>query len=157
MSLRWTPHVTVAALIEQNGHYLLVEEDTTQGLRLNQAAGHLERGESPAQACIREALEETGYAFTPTALVGVYLARTQVGDEDVTYVRLAFAGELGALDERRTLDAGIVRTLWMTPEVIQASQDRLRSPLVWQCVRDHARGQRFALEAVFTHASIWAS
>ena len=83
---RWTPNVTVAAIIEAGGRYLLVEEETREGLRLNNPAGHLERGESPLQAVVREALEETARAFSPEALVGVYLARFERsgGDEDVT-------------------------------------------------------------------------
>ena len=157
MSIRWKPNVTVAAIIERDGRYLLVEERTSGGLRLNNPAGHLELGESPAQACMREALEETAHAFTPTHLVGVYLSRTIQDQDDITYVRLAFAGELGALDPQRALDDGIVRTVWMSLDEVQASQAMHRSPLVWQCVHDHAKGQRFPLQAVFTHASVSAS
>jgi len=153
---RWAPSVTVAAVIEADGRYLLVEEHTPEGLRLNNPAGHLERGESPQQAVVREALEETTRDFTPTALVGVYLARFRRGDDDVTYVRFAYSGGVG--DERpgRTLDQGIVRTLWLTLDEVRASAARHRSPLVLQCVEDHAAGRRHALDAVFTHASVAA-
>ena len=157
MSTRWKPNATVAAIIERDGRYLLVEERTSGGLRLNNPAGHLELGESPIVACQREALEETAHAFTPTHLLGVYLSRTIQDQDDITYLRLAFAGDLGAHDPQLALDEGIVRTVWMTLAEVQASQAIHRSPLVWQCVSDHARGQRFPLEAVFTHASVWAS
>ena len=83
---RWKPSVTVAAIIEKDGRFLLVEEHTTDGLRLNNPAGHLEPGESPAEGCVREVLEETAHAFTPRSLVGVYLTKAQ----DVTYLRFAF-------------------------------------------------------------------
>ncbi len=156
MPNRWKPNVTVAALIERDGHFLLVEEDTSDGLRLNNPAGHLDPGESPIQACVREVLEETAHDFTPTAVVGVYLnrfRRTRTGD-DITYLRFAFAGQLGTHHGWRALDEGIVRTVWMTPEEIRATRDRHRSPLLLRCLDDYLAGQRFALSLVHTDASV---
>ena len=75
MQTRWKPSVTVAAVMERDGKFLLVEEHTDNGLKLNNPAGHLEPSESPADGCAREALEETAHHFKPTALVGVYLSR----------------------------------------------------------------------------------
>ena len=97
MDSRWKPSVTVAAIIERDGRFLLVEEETSDGLKLNNPAGHLDPGESPAEGCAREALEETAHAFTPTGLLGIYLSRFRrpATGEDVTYVRFAFHGELG--------------------------------------------------------------
>lgn len=146
---RWKPSVTVAAVIEQQGRYLLVEEETSEGLRLNTPAGHLEPGESPADGAVREALEETGRAFTPTHLLGVYLAASNDSrGVPTTWVRFAFCGTAGGADPARRLDTGIVRTVWMTAAEVEASQHRHRSPLVWRCVQDHARGQRFDLAAL---------
>jgi 8-oxo-dGTP pyrophosphatase MutT (NUDIX family) len=163
MDKRWKPSVTVAAVIEDSGRFLLVEEHTPEGLRLNNPAGHLDPGESPEQACVRETLEETAYQFIPQALVGVYLARFQrpgpvPGEiaQDITYLRFAFCGQLGALDTQRTLDTGIVRTLWLTADEIRAHKDRLRSPLVLQCMEDYLLGQRFDLGLVHTHPSVRA-
>ena len=156
MPNRWKPNVTVAALIERDGHFLLVEEDTADGLRLNNPAGHLDPGESPIQACIREVLEETAHDFTPTAVVGVYLnrfRRTRTGD-DITYLRFAFAGQLGTHHGWRALDEGIVRTVWMTPEEIRATRDRHRSPLLLRCLEDYLAGQRFPLTLVHTDISV---
>lgn len=156
MPNRWKPNVTVAALIERDGHFLLVEEDTADGLRLNNPAGHLDPGESPIQACIREVLEETAHDFTPTAVVGVYLnrfRRTRTGD-DITYLRFAFAGQLGTHHGWRALDEGIVRTVWMTPEEIRATRERHRSPLLLRCLDDYLAGQRFSLSLVHTDASV---
>lgn len=156
MPNRWKPNVTVAALIERDGHFLLVEEDTADGLRLNNPAGHLDPGESPIQACIREVLEETAHDFTPTAVVGVYLnrfRRTRTGD-DITYLRFAFAGQLGTHHGWRALDEGIVRTVWMTPDEIRATRERHRSPLLLRCLEDYLAGQRFALSLVHTDASV---
>ena len=153
-SNRWKPSVTVAAVIAQGGRYLLVEEHTADGLRLNTPAGHLEPGESPQAGAAREALEETGRAFTPEALLGVYLAASRDAEgQPTTWVRFAFCGSAGEPDPARPLDAGIVRTVWLTPAEIEASQARHRSPLVWRCVQDHLRGQRFALSAVVTDPS----
>lgn len=154
MTPRWKPSVTVAAVIERDGRYLLVEEHTAAGLRLNTPAGHLEPGESPQSGAVREALEETGRQFTPEALVGVYLAASaDAQGQPTTWVRLAFCGGVSEPLPGQALDSGIVRTLWLTPAEIEASQDRHRSPLVWRCVQDHARGQRYALAAVHTDAS----
>ena len=159
MNTRWKPSVTVAAIIEREGRYLLVEEHTPEGLRLNNPAGHLDPGESPEQAVAREALEETAHSFTPTGLVGVYLSRFQrpATGEDITYLRFAFCGELGAFDPGRTLDDGIVRTLWMTPDELRASTDRHRSPLVLRCIEDHLAGQWYPLTLVRTDPSVLAA
>ena len=157
MSTRWKPSVTVAAIIERDGRYLLVEEHTPEGLRLNNPAGHLDPGEGPEQGVAREALEETAFSFTPTALVGVYLSRFQRAStgEDITYLRFAYCGDLGAFDPRRTLDTGIVRTVWMSPDEVRASADRHRSPLVLRCIEDHRAGQRFPLTTVHTDLSVF--
>ena len=160
MNTRWKPSVTVAAVIERDGRFLLVEEHTAEGLRLNNPAGHLDPGEGPLEGVVRETLEETTHAFTPTALVGVYLSRFQrpgragQPDEDITYLRFAYSGELGEALPGRTLDTGIVRTLWMTPEEIRANAARLRSPLVLRCMEDHLAGQRYPLSLVFTDPSV---
>ena len=153
---RWKPSVTVAAIIERDGRFLLVEEETAEGLRLNNPAGHLDAGESPPDGCAREALEETAHPFRPTALLGIYLCRTRRKEtgEDVTYLRLAFCGELGRRDPGRALDHGIVRTLWLTPEEIRSSAERHRSPLVLRCVEDYLSGIRYPLSAVYTHPSV---
>lgn len=142
----WKPNVTVAALMEHDGRFLLVEEETDDGLRFNQPAGHLDEGESIVEACAREALEETAHAFAPTELVGIYQWPRPQGD--ITYLRFAFAGKVGARQTARQLDAGIVRAVWLTPAEIEACADRHRSPLVLQCVRDWLAGRRFPLEVI---------
>lgn len=159
MDTRWKPSVTVAAVIERDGRYLLVEEHTPEGLKLNNPAGHLDPGESPADGCAREVLEETTHRFVPTALVGVYLSRFQrpATGEDITYVRFAFCGALGEVVPGRTLDDGIVRTLWLTPDEVRASAARHRSPLVLRCMEDHLAGRRFPLDLVTTDASVSAA
>ena len=152
---RWKPSVTVAAVIKRDGRYLLVEEMTTTGLRLNNPAGHLDPGESIAAGAAREALEETACPFEPTALVGVYLARmARQADEDITYLRFAFCGNVGEPVPGRVLDTPVVRTLWLTLEEVRASQARHRSPLVLQCIEDHHAGQRFPLALLATHPSV---
>ena len=153
---RWKPSVTVAALIERDGRYLLVEEHTADGLRLNNPAGHLDPGESLLQAVVREVLEETACTFTPSHLVGVYLARLQRGADEITYLRFAFAGSVGKPEPGRALDTPIVRTLWLTPAEIEACRDRHRSPLLWRCVQDHRAGRRYPLEALVSDPSFGA-
>jgi 8-oxo-dGTP pyrophosphatase MutT (NUDIX family) len=158
MNTRWSPSVTVAAIIEHAGRYLLVEEHTPEGLKLNNPAGHLDPGESPEQGVVREALEETARVFTPEAIVGLYLSRFQrpATGEDVTYLRFAFAGSVGEPLPGRVLDTGIERTLWLTPDEVRASADRHRSPLVQRCIEDHIAGRRYPLDAITTDPSLLA-
>jgi ADP-ribose pyrophosphatase YjhB (NUDIX family) len=146
----WKPNVTVAAVVERAGRFLLIEEETEGGPRYNQPAGHLDEGESLAAACSREALEETAWHFRPTALVGIYQwPRPRKENEgDITYLRFAFAGELGNEEVGRPLDTGILRTVWMTADEVEASKVRHRSPLVWQCVQDYLAGRRYPLELI---------
>ncbi len=157
MASRWKPSVTVAAIIERDGRYLLVEEHTPEGLRLNNPAGHLDPGESLLQGVVREALEETACVFTPEALVGVYLSRFNrpERDEDITYLRFAFCGTVGEPEPGRALDSGIVRTLWLTPDEIRASRARHRSPLLLRCVEDHLAGKRYPLAALVTDPTLF--
>jgi ADP-ribose pyrophosphatase YjhB (NUDIX family) len=142
--MRWTPHVTVAAIAERQGALLLVEEAIQGRLVLNQPAGHWEEDESLTDAVQREVLEETGYAFVPEALIGIY--RWDVPDRDLTYLRFVFAGRVGPVPVRETLDHNILRALWLSPEELQTEHARLRSPMVLRCVQDYLAGRRFPLE-----------
>jgi 8-oxo-dGTP pyrophosphatase MutT (NUDIX family) len=146
MERLWKPNVTVAALMERDGRFLLVEEETDDGIRFNQPAGHLDEGESLVEACSREAMEETAHVFTPIELVGIYQWPRPQGD--ITYLRFAFAGKVGAHETARQLDAGILRAVWMTVDEIEACADRHRSPLVLQCVHDYLAGRRFPLDVI---------
>lgn len=144
----WKPNVTVAGVIEQDGKFLLVEEDTADGMLFNQPAGHLEQGESLLAAVTREVLEETAYGFVPTGLLGVY--HWQHPKKDITYLRFAFTGEITGHDPARPLDSGILRACWLTPDEIRSSANRHRSPQVLTCVEHYLAGQRFPL-SVLTH------
>ena len=152
----WKPSVTVAAIIERDGRFLLVEEETAGGLRLNNPAGHLDPGETPEQGCAREALEESAYEFRPTALLGVYIARSMKNStgEDQTYLRMAFTGEVGAHHPARPLDKGIARALWMTADEVRASVARHRSPLVLRCIEDYLSGVRHPLSVIYSDPSV---
>ncbi|GAC1407197.1 MAG: NUDIX hydrolase [Burkholderiaceae bacterium] len=155
MNAFWKPSITVAAVVERDGRFLIIEEHTGDGLRLNQPAGHLDPDESLIDAVVRETLEETSHDFTPTALVGLYLARVRPheSDLDVTYLRITFTGTIGR-DHGLALDAGVVRVLWLSYEELVASRARHRSDLVLQCVEDFRRGQRASLDLLRTHVSI---
>lgn len=144
----WKPNVTVAAVIEKDGKFLLVEEHTSQGLKFNQPAGHLEPDESLISGVSREALEETAYEFEPQYLVGIYRWHSQASD--ITYLRFAFGGRIKAHHPERPLDEGIVEAKWMTPDEIRATQNRHRSPLILRCVEDYLAGKRYPLE-ILTH------
>ena len=146
----WKPNVTVAAVIEQDGKFLMVEEETGDGIRFNQPAGHWEAGETLAQGAVREALEETAYNFTPEWLLGVY--RWHHPRKDITYLRFAFAGSVHGHEPQRQLDSGILRAEWLSQEDIRATAERHRSPLVLKCIEDYLAGTRYPLELV-THFS----
>jgi phosphatase NudJ len=156
---RWKPNVTVAAVIEREGRFLLVEEQTTDGLLLNNPAGHLDPGESPLQGVIRETLEETACHFTPEGFLGMYMSRfrrTRTG-EDITYLRLAFFGTASEADPTLALDEGIVRTVWMTADEIRACPERHRSPLVLECLETYLAGERYPLSILTIHDSVFAA
>ena len=142
----WKPNVTVAAVIERDGRFLLVEEETPEGLRFNQPAGHLEEGESLLDAAVREALEETAHRFVPEYLVGVYQWTRPQGD--ITYLRFAYGGRIEGDEPGRKLDDGIVRAVWMTIDEVRATAERHRSPLILQCIEDWRAGQRHSLSLV---------
>ncbi|HJV75898.1 MAG TPA: NUDIX hydrolase [Noviherbaspirillum sp.] len=154
MSEVWKPSVTVAAIIERDGQFLLVEEETSDGIRFNQPAGHLDPNESLLEAVTRETLEEAAHDFSPTSLVGMYMSRyisSRTGQE-VTYLRFAFSGDLGAAHDR-PLDYGILRTVWMTRDELLECQEKHRSPLVLRCVDDYLGGKRAPLSLIYTHPS----
>ena len=147
---RWKPNVTVAAVVgrprpDGRTEWLMVEEETAAGLRLNNPAGHLDPRETLVQAVVRETLEETARPFLPERVIGVYLAPAG-SDAEVTYLRFAFAGTVGEADPSRPLDHGIVRTLWLTTDEIRAGRDRHRSPLVLRGIEDAIAGRGFGLD-----------
>ncbi len=144
----WKPHVTVAAVIERDGRFLLVEEEADGAVVLNQPAGHLDDGESLAEAAARETLEETGWPFRPTGVVGVY--RWRAPETGRTYLRVAFCGELDDSAPRGPLDAGIRRTLWVEPAALRTAPASglapPRSPMVLRGVEDYLAGRRWPLD-----------
>ncbi|MEG2805854.1 NUDIX hydrolase [Stenotrophomonas sp.] len=142
---RWTPRVTVATVVVEGGRVLLVEERIDGRLVLNQPAGHLEPGESLAEAALRETLEESGWTVRLTDFIGVY---QWTAPDGTAFLRFAFAATPLAHEAARALDEGIVRALWLTPAELLADPARLRSPLVAQVVQDFLAGQRHSLALV---------
>lgn len=145
----WRAAVTVAAVIEADGRFLLVEEIHDGRRVLNQPAGHLDPGESLLEACVREVMEETAHRFVPEALVGVY--RYLYTPQDITFLRFTFSGRSAGAEAGRSLDSEIVRTHWLTREAIAARAAEHRTPLVMQCIEDHLAGRHFPL-AVLSNA-----
>ena len=147
------PRVTVAAVIERGGQFLLVEEEDEGQVVFNQPAGHLELNESLVEACAREVLEETAWHFRPRALVGIYRwsKPASAASAGISYVRFAFCGELGEHEATRRLDAGIVRAVWLDSAEIRALRARHRSPLVLRCVDDYLAGRSYPLEVLIEH------
>jgi len=144
----WKPNVTVAAVIEHDGKFLLVEENTSEGVQFNQPAGHLESNESLLNATIRETLEETAYHFKPESLLGIY--RWTHPRKGVTYLRFAFIGTVTHHEAERPLDKGIIRATWLTLDEIQAKTSQFRSPLVLNCIEDYLAGKSYPLD-ILTH------
>ena len=140
------PEVTVAAVSESHGRFLLVEERAQRRRLFNQPAGHVERNETLVHAVVREAREESAWLFTPAALIGVYLWRSPHARRP--FLRFAFAGELSDHRPQQPLDHGIVSTHWLSIAELRRRRARLRSPLVLFCVADYLRGVRHDLAAV---------
>jgi len=140
----WKPNVVVAAIVERDGKFLLVEEQADGRLVLNQPAGHLDEGESLMDAVVRETLEETAWHFVPESLLGIY--RWAHPSKGITYLRFAFIGRVTRYEPERGLDRDIVRALWLTPEEIRSERARHRSPQVERCLNDYLAGRRYPLE-----------
>jgi len=141
----WKPSVTVAAIMQRGGRFCLVEEEADGRLVYNQPAGHWEPGETLAEACAREALEETAHSFRPTHLLGIY--RWHYAPRDVTFLRFAFLGEVLG-ETGGPLDREIRRVVWLTPDEVRAGRERHRSPLVMACVDDCLAGHRYPLDVI---------
>ncbi len=139
----WKPHVTVAAVVEREGRFLLVEEHTSNGLRFNQPAGHLEENESLLEAVKREVFEETAWQFEPEAIVSIQLWRRN--PKQPSYIRYCFTGRCHSHDVNHKLDDGIIATHWLSREEINAKAKRLRSPLVAIAVDEYLDGERYPL------------
>ncbi|MGQ0658880.1 MAG: NUDIX hydrolase [Chromatiales bacterium] len=145
--MQWKPNVVVAAIIEREGDFLIVEETTEDGrVVINQPAGHLERNETLFEAVQREVLEETAWRFRPEGIVGLYLLPQP--DSAITYLRVCFLGRCHDHDPQRPLDHEITRAAWMSHEALLATRDRHRSPLVLQCVNDYLAGRHYPLDLI---------
>jgi 8-oxo-dGTP pyrophosphatase MutT (NUDIX family) len=140
------PDVTVAAIAEAEGRFLVVEERINRRLVFNQPAGHVERGETLLAAVVREAREETAWRFEPQALLGAYLWHNPANGREI--LRFAFIGCVSDHDPAQRLDRGIIATHWLTREELEARQPRLRSPLVLRCVHDYLAGRRGPLDGI---------
>jgi 8-oxo-dGTP pyrophosphatase MutT (NUDIX family) len=141
-----TPEITVAAVTESNGKFLVVEERINQRLVFNQPAGHVEHGESLVEAIVREVREETAWRFEPQSLIGVYLWRSP--ESGVTTMRFAFSGRVDDHDASQPLDQGIIGTHWLSCADLKQRKSALRSPLVLRCIEDYLDGRRQSLESV---------
>lgn len=145
--MRWTPNVTVAAVVHREGRFLLVEEIIDGRNLFNQPAGHWEYGESLEQAVKREVTEETGWSFRPQGLLGIYRWQPEHLN-NTTFLRFAFIGEVLDYDPDQPLDAGIIGPCWMTLAEVRASTHRHRSPQVLRCCEDYCRGIHYPLELI---------
>ncbi|MDH5546520.1 MAG: NUDIX hydrolase [Gammaproteobacteria bacterium] len=151
MSEQWKPRVTVAAVIERENKFLIVEEEIDGKIVLNQPAGHWEDGETLIEAVIRETREETGWLFSPEAIIGIYHWRhPRSGD---TYLRFAFCGEISDYNANQPLDDGIVAANWYTKEELQKRGAQHRSPQLMLCIEEYQRGIRVPLDIITTVTS----
>jgi len=140
----WKPHATVAAVIEREGRFLMVEEDSEGAIVYNQPAGHLDPHESLIEAAIRETREETAWGFQPEAIVGIY--RWLHEPTERTYLRVCFTGQCHDHRPEQALDDGILQALWLSRDELLAREDKLRSPLVMRCIDDYLAGHRYPLQ-----------
>lgn len=144
--MRFTPHVTVATIVEDQGRFLLVEERADDRDVLNQPAGHLEADESLTQAALRETLEETGWDVELTAVTGIYLYTAP--SNGITYQRVCFAARPLRHHPELPLDEGIIGPRWLTRDELAAQPERWRSELVLRCIDDYLAGLRHPLTLI---------
>lgn len=144
--MSWTPHVTVATIIERDGRFLFVYEEADGRQVYNQPAGHLDPDETLCEAALRETLEETGWTVKLTGVVGVNLYTAP--SNGVTYMRTTFIAEPISHDPNRPLDTGIISAVWLTYDELLTRKDQLRSPMTLQIIDDYRSGRRFPLEVV---------
>ena len=140
--MEWIPHITVAAVIEKEQRFLLVEEESDGLIVFNQPAGHWDPGETLIEAAIRETLEETAWHFKPEAIVGLYAYTSPLNQ--ITYLRLCFCGPVYDHQPQQSLDTGILRTVWLTREEV-CQKNNLRSPMVLQAIEDYLNDKRYPL------------
>jgi 8-oxo-dGTP pyrophosphatase MutT (NUDIX family) len=140
----WKPHVTVAAVAERDGQFLMVQERVDGQSVLNQPAGHLEDNESLLDAVVRETFEETAWHFAPERITGIYRWREPVARR--TWLRVCFAGTLLEHDPGAALDEGIEQAIWLPREALLRQPQQLRSPLVMRCIDDYLAGACYPLQ-----------
>ena len=138
----WNPHVTVAAIIERQGRFLMVEEVVAGETVINQPAGHLESGEDLIGAVTRETLEETAWHFIPDSIIGIFQWTSPRDGE--TFLRICFNGSCHQHDPGRMLDQGIIRAVWLSRD--ELLDQHLRSPLVLLAIDEYLAGKRYPLE-----------
>ncbi|QEY63416.1 NUDIX hydrolase [Metapseudomonas lalkuanensis] len=144
--MTWQPHITVATIVEDQGRFLLVEEEADGRAVFNQPAGHLEANETLLEAALRETFEETGWEVELTAVTGIYLYTAP--SNGVTYQRVCFAAKPLRHHPDRALDEGIIGPRWLTRDELLAEKDRWRSHLVLRCIDDYLDGERFPLSLI---------
>jgi len=142
--MRWKANVTVAAVIEKDGRFLMIEESIDGQKLINQPAGHLERNESLLNAVKREVLEETAWEFEPEKIVGIYLYPGP--NTEITFLRICFSGSSFQHYPDQKLDEGIIQVLWMSRKELEQRKENLRSPLVANCIDDYLKGQKYSLD-----------
>jgi len=147
----WKPHATVAAIIERDNKFLMVEELIKGKHLFNQPAGHLDPDESLLEAVIRETREETAWQFIAEAVTGIYLWKHP--DNGETFMRIAFCGQCFDHDPELTLDDGILHAVWMSRDELITRQQNLRSPMVIDCIDDYIAGKRYPLDILHTIVS----
>ncbi len=153
MSTIWKPRVTMAAVIEKDARFLLVEEKTPRGLRLDLPTVDLQPGECPLMSCARAALDRAGCKFMPKALVGVYIARSR-DDLDMTILNFALSGAANSFDAKRVVGKNLLRPLWMSVEEEREWVEAYRSPTVLQALEDHLLGRRYRLDVIDFDAQV---
>ena len=144
----WTPHSTVATVVEHDGQFLMVEETDAGRTVFNQPAGHLDEGETLFDAAVRETLEETAWHVTLTGYLGTYVYRAP---NAITYIRHCFVAIADRQETGRDLDDGIIAAHWLAGSTILAPDFNARSPMVAKAVQDYLAGRRLPLNSVYHH------
>lgn len=143
--MRFLPHVTVATIVEDQDHFLMVEEIKFGQKVINQPAGHLEPNETLLEAALRETLEETAWDVELTGVIGIYLF---TGDNGISYQRVCFAAKPLKHFPEKPLDEGIVKAVWLTRNELLAKREHWRNPMILNCIDDYIAGHLYPLSVI---------
>ena len=132
--------LTVSAVVERHESFLTIEKRVSGIVVVTQPSARIETNESPEQAVIRGALQESGFELAVSGLLGVYLwIHPQTRQQ---YLRIAYTANLvrESVDHQR--DEHILGVHWYSLGDFKNRSRDLMTPIVQRCIEDYVVGKR---------------